>query len=314
MGPVYQRNYAVLKLSNVWWFCDICKETVTGKWGSGEEASTEVVEDQDEGSVGGASGPEVTEAAEPEEDGAKEGKGEKPNPQVRQNPEPKVTEPQGAEEESVEAGTPEDASDRARVAPRAAPSPRGKARWPIVCVGDSMVRNVDRHMAMRGENSQLVSLRGKGIEDVARVAREKMRGLEEGMLILQGGGNGLRQLGPEQTARSIMECVREVKKEKKVRVAVVGVLRRPQETRGYDELRREINRILQQEVIKMKIKCSKREGDYRASFLDLDGALTLGVYGRYGVHLNREGDKLMCKRLLEWVMATERLSKMRERR
>ena len=196
----------------------------------------------------------------------------------------------------------------------AAPAPKGKAKIPIVCVGDSMVKNVDMHMAMRGENSQLMSLSGKGIGDVTEMAKEKMRGLEEGMVILQGGGNGLRQLGPEQTVKKIMECVREVKREKKIRVAVVGVLGRPRESRGYEELRRETNRRLQQEVVKMKIECTKREGDLGVSFLDLDDALPPGVYGRDGVHLNREGDRRMCKRFLEWVMATERLTRMRERR
>lgn len=46
-----------------------------------------------------------------------------------------------------------------------------------------MIRNVHRHMAVWEENSQFMSLRGKG-RDVTEVARERMRGLEEGMLIL----------------------------------------------------------------------------------------------------------------------------------
>ena len=244
----------------------------------------------------------------------KEGTGERPNPQVRQDGEPEVAASQGAVGERVETETAEDRSVEAGTAPRAAAPPKRKARMPIVCVGDSMVKNANRHMAMRGEDSHLVSLSGKGIEDIAQVARERMRGLEEGMLILQGGGNGLRQLGPEQTVRKVMECVREVKKERKVRVAVVGVLGRPRETRGYEELRRETNRLLQEEVVKMKIECSRREGDFGVSFLDLDGALPPVVYGRDGVHLSREGEKKMCKRFLEWVMATEQLARMRERK
>ena len=175
-----------------------------------------------------------------------------------------------------------------------------------------MIKNVHRHMAMRGGNSKLVSLSGKGVGEVVQAAKESMRGLEEGMLILQGGGNGLRQLGPAQTVQKLMECVREVKREKKVRVAVVGVLGRPRETRGYEELRRETNRLLQQEVLKMKIEYSQREGDYGVSYLDLDGALPPRVYARDGVHLDREEDRLMCRRFLEWVTATEQLCRMRE--
>ena len=109
-----------------------------------------------------------------------------------------------------------------------------------------------------------------------------------------------------------MECVREMKKEKKVRVAVVGVLGRPRESRGYEELRKETNRMLQQEVLKLKVECSERDGDYGVSFLDLDGALPPRVYGRDGVHLSREGDRMMSRRFLEWITATERLCRMRE--
>ena len=177
-----------------------------------------------------------------------------------------------------------------------------------------MVKNVHRHMAMRGEDSQLVSLSGRGIDEVAEAARRSVSGLEKGMLILQGGGNGLRQLGPEQTVRKIMDCVKEVKRAKKVRVAVVGILGRPRETRGYEELRRETNRLLQLEVIKMKMECCKREGDYGVSYLNMDDVLPPGMYGRDGVHLSREGDRVMCRRLLEWVTATERLCRLREGR
>lgn len=230
-------------------------------------------------------------------------------PPVGQDPEVAVVaEVRGAEALPV-------AKERAAVAapPRRVPQ-GGKVKWPIVCVGDSMVRNAHRYMAMRGENSKLVSLSGKGIEEVVETARESMRGLQEGMLILQGGGNGLRQLGPEQTVRKVMECVREVKRVKKVRVAVVGVLGRPKESSGYEELRKETNRLLRQEVLDLKVECGKREGDYGVSFLDLDGALPPGVYGRDGVHLDGEGDRLMCRRFLEWVTATERLCEMREKR
>ena len=101
---------------------------------------------------------------------------------------------------------------------------------------------------------------------------------------------------------------------KKVRVAVVGVLGRPRESRGYEELRKETNRLLRNEVLELKMDCCRREGDYGVSFLDLDGALPPGVYSRDGVHLDTVGDRLMCRRLLEWVTATERLCTMREKR
>ena len=237
----------------------------------------------------------------------KEGRGKGSDPQARQDPEVAgVAAPQLAE---AKEGT--EGSGKAVPNP-SMDTPTGKARWPIVCVGDSMIKNIRRHMVMKGEKSQLVSLSGKGIEEVTEVARRSMSGLEEGMLILQGGGNGLRQLGPEQTVKKIIECVEEIKVRKKVRVAVVGILGRPKESRGYEELRRETNRLLQQEVAKMKMEYCKHEGDYGVSFMNMDEVLPPDVYGRDGVHLNREGDRLMCKRFLEWVTATERLCRIRE--
>ena len=112
--------------------------------------------------------------------------------------------------------------------------------------------------------------------------------------------------------KKFIDCVEEIKVRKKVRVAVVGILGRPKESRGYEELKRETNRLLQQEVVKMKMEYCKHEGDYGVSFMNMDEVLPPDVYGRDGVHLNREGDRLMCKRFLEWVTATERLCRMRE--
>ena len=320
MGNVYQRNYAVLKLKNVWWFCDQCEKKVSGEWGGVEEEedNTEEVEDGqvEVGHDGEADGPlEATSAEEPaptELGESRDGEGVRLAPPVGQIPEAVVV----AEPPSAEAGVAEEGTAGVAPPPVATPPPRtvprAKGRWPIVCVGDSMVKNAWRHMAMRGEKSKLVSLSGKGVGDIVQAARENMRGLEEGMLILQGGGNGLRHLGPEQTVQRLMECVREVKREKKVRVAVVGVMGRPRETWGYEELRRETNKLLQQEVLKLKIECSEREGDYGVSYLDMDGVLPPRVYARDGVHLDREGDRVMCRGFLEWVTATERLCRMRE--
>ena len=47
LGSVYQKNYAVLKLKNVWWFCNKCEREVSGDWGLGEKA--EDPEEEEEG-------------------------------------------------------------------------------------------------------------------------------------------------------------------------------------------------------------------------------------------------------------------------
>lgn len=188
-----------------------------------------------------------------------------------------------------------------------------KAKLPILVIGDSMVKNVRKHVTMREEGSALKSLRGKGIEEVANEARASIDTISEGMLVLQGGGNSLRNLGPDQTARKILECVKELKSRKKrVRVAVVGVLKRPRENQGYEEMRREANRKIQKGVLKMKIDIGKSHEDYGVSFLDLDGDLPQQAYGRDGVHLNQKGEGVMCNRFLEWIRATERMHNMRQ--
>ena len=47
-------------------------------------------------------------------------------------------------------------------------TPRTKdvKKWPILCIGDNILRNVDRHVAMRGEKSVLKSLSSKDVEEV----------------------------------------------------------------------------------------------------------------------------------------------------
>ncbi|KAG0711402.1 hypothetical protein GWK47_020666 [Chionoecetes opilio] len=112
-----------------------------------------------------------------------------------------------------------------------------------------------------------------------------------------------------------MECLKDIKKDrKKVRVAVVGIMRRPRENAGYEEMRRDTNKRLQEEVVRMKAECSKDPGDYGVSFIDLDGALPQEVFEGDKVHLNWEGERRMCGRMLEWIRATERLCKLREKR
>lgn len=168
--------------------------------------------------------------------------------EVRQDPE-------------VETGVAKEGRARMAPPPSFAPppmaAPSGKAMWPIVCVRDSMLKNAQTYGHEGRKSKQLVSLSGIGMGSIVQEARESMRGLKEGMLILQGGGNSLRQLGPEQTTKKVMECGKQVKK--KVREAVVGVLGWPKEAEGYEEIRRETNRLLQQEVLKMKMECSKQE-------------------------------------------------------
>ncbi|KAG0721946.1 hypothetical protein GWK47_045404 [Chionoecetes opilio] len=76
-------------------------------------------------------------------------------------------------------------------------------------------------------------------------------------------------------------------------------MRRPRENAGYEEMRRDTNKRLQEEVVRMKAECSKDPGDYGVSFIDLDGALPQEVFEGDKVHLNWEGKEADVGRMLE---------------
>ncbi|MPC25364.1 hypothetical protein E2C01_018473 [Portunus trituberculatus] len=82
------------------------------------------------------------------------------------------------------------------------------------------------------------------------------------MVLLQGEGNSLRDFGLAKTA--------------------VKMLR---ESQGYEEMRQEANRKIQEGTLGMKLKtCREREDyereDYGVSFLDLDNTLPLQAFKR----------------------------------
>ena len=62
---------------------------------------------------------------------------------------------------------------------------------------------------------------------------------------------------------------------------------------------------MQDEVQKIKIEIKESDaGDYGVSCIDLDGTLPQEAFGGDRVHLNREKEFQMCKRMLEWVNVT----------
>ena len=127
-----------------------------------------------------------------------------------------------------------------------------------------------------------------------------------GLLILQGGGNSLHALGVEETVKSVLSTVKEIQERRvDVKIAVLGVLPRPKESKRYEGMRVNVNRRLQTEICAMKASLfRKREGD--VSFLDMDSILPKEVFARDGVHLNAEGDACLGWRLLQWIKEKER--------
>ena len=173
---------------------------------------------------------------------------------------------------------------------------------PVRIIGDSMVKKTQEYVKCKLDGSGRDSLSGAKIQDIKRKVEERVNTCEDGMLVIQGGGNDLERIGCEETVREVVAAVKAAE-EKRVSVAVVGVIRRPREGDRYERIRRETNRKIQEEVLKMKIEWLK-EKKGNVSFIDLDGILREDKdFSRDGVHLNDSGNERMGRRLLEWVKA-----------
>nr|BDT63271.1 MAG: hypothetical protein [Hemigrapsus takanoi nimavirus] len=170
---------------------------------------------------------------------------------------------------------------------------------PIQVVGDSMMKNVKSQLGCKAEGSGVESLSGARIGEVKRKVEEKAGEIKDGLLIIQGGGNNLENIGTEDTVKEVVEAVKAMEG-KKVSVAVVGVMRRPREGERYERIRQRTNARLQEELVQIKIEWMKeRKGN--VSFIDLDGVLREGMdFNGDGVHLNQTGLDRMGRRLREW--------------
>ncbi|XP_063877012.1 uncharacterized protein LOC135109544 [Scylla paramamosain] len=145
---------------------------------------------------------------------------------------------------------------------------------------------------------------GAKIQDVKRKVKEEVQEMEErSLLVVQGGGNNLVEAGAEDTVKAVIEAVRAA--EEKMCLAVVGVLRRPREGVQYEKVRREMNRKICMELMKVKMEwMAGKKGN--VSFLDMDGILDQDkFFGRDGVHLNHNGNERLGRRLAEWMRARQ---------
>lgn len=175
-------------------------------------------------------------------------------------------------------------------------------RSPIRIIGDSMVRHTPAHVKCSLPGSGCTSLPGARIFDVKEKVKEVASKMEDGLLIIQGGGNDLKKIGVEETVKEVVDAVKAAER-KKMSVAVVGVLRRPREDVTYERMRRATNKRIFEEVTRMKVKWMKEKSG-NVSFLDLDRTLDDDrLFARDGVHLTVDGNARMGRRLREWVKA-----------
>ena len=184
---------------------------------------------------------------------------------------------------------------------------KNRTKRTINIIGDSMIRQITRIIKCSEPNSGCVSKGGAGIKEIMTNATEINRKVcGDGYMILQGGGNSLKWLGVEETAKSILEGVDTIQNEnKRLNIAVCSILPRPKENESYERMRRETNKRIQQGLCIRKA-IATRAKEEAASFLDMDSLLRPDMYREDGVHLNAEGNEQIGKKALAWLKEKER--------
>ncbi|KAF2357147.1 hypothetical protein FHG87_012095 [Trinorchestia longiramus] len=165
---------------------------------------------------------------------------------------------------------------------------QGGVRPVIRICGDSMVKNVSRYVRMSGSNG-CRSLGRKGIKEICEYADKVIDDMDEGMVIVQGCGNGLLENASAATMNVIMKMIERAQK-KNVRVAVKSLLRRPA-CNEYERSRKE----------------SVWKHEIGSSFLDMDSLIQAGCFLRDGVPLSQEGEKKLSQRFIRSIKATHLL-------
>lgn len=175
-------------------------------------------------------------------------------------------------------------------------------------VGDSMVKNLERNIRMSGK-SKCVSLSGAHMKRVTEKAVETSEEMGEGMIVIQGGGNGLLDTGPDDTVKMVVDAVKRVKNaSKRIRVAVVSILQRPERAQQpeYERVRKEVNAKLHKAVLDLNCEVLSDTEDNGLSFINMDPVLDSELFARDGVHLNARGDARMANRLIRWIDASSK--------
>jgi len=172
---------------------------------------------------------------------------------------------------------------------------------PIVIVGDSMIGSLRGKVSVNEAGSEIVSLSGADIIKIRGEACNKSESAKGGLLVLQGGGNGLRDIGVEKTVEEIISTASEIHN-KNLAVAVVGILRRPREDGTYDRMRKEVNEKVFQRLMRMKVEYMRKR-EKRVSYIDPD-CMKEHMYKMDGVHLNNEGAEVFGRKVRRWVLAS----------
>ena len=174
-------------------------------------------------------------------------------------------------------------------------------RQKIIIIGDSMVTNLNKIVGMNEEGSYRQAIRGAGIKEIISQATEACNDLKrkktEGVVIIQGGGNSLKALGPDNTIRSIMDGLYQMTKENQyVQVVLSSILPRPRESGHYEEMRNYSNLHLSEQIEYLNESQNKD-----IIFMNCDPVMYVEYFARDGVHLNYEGNKSLGIRIIKEI-------------
>ena len=178
----------------------------------------------------------------------------------------------------------------------------GRRKVPIAVVGDSMIYRMSQYVKCNMQGSSFSSMSGAGLEEITNQVKIETRAMDEGLVVIQGGGNSLRRLGVQETARQLIGCVEDVKRDRKgVRVAVVGVIARPKENARYEQMRKDVNRRVHEWIMSRRLETANDRKEAGVSFIDPDLFLREQSFFRDGVHLNDEGSAALGRRVRQWI-------------
>ena len=94
---------------------------------------------------------------------------------------------------------------------------------PIRVIGDSMIRIMPEYVKRDMEGSAHTSLGGARTQEIGRKVKEETKDMKDGIVIIQGGGNNLEEIGSEATVKEVIEAIEAVEGKD----TDVGILKRP---------------------------------------------------------------------------------------
>jgi lysophospholipase L1-like esterase len=160
-------------------------------------------------------------------------------------------------------------------------------------VGDSIVRKLDGKL--KGKQVEIVTMPGCTLDVVADKVLNSVKKLKvNGCLIVQGGGNGLQDLGLEGSKKVILALVEKLKvlfPSLKIAYIPISPRNMDAEKQGYDEIRKEFNRSIRPELYRRGLNTIELgEGSHWEMFLCRDG-----------VHFSYKGMAALIRECNRWI-------------